>query len=179
MAAYTGGDRQSFAPLFARWAPRLHGFFLRSLGDQAAAEDLLQTTFLQVHRARATFRPLQRLHSWMFGIAAHTLSDELRRRHRAPLASEEAQGVLGELPAPLALRPLEEAERAKAVREALDRLPEAQRAVLYLHRWEEMSFAEIAGALGTTEGAIKLRAFRAYQRLRTELGALVTEERAA
>ena len=75
--------------------------------------------------------------------------------------------------------PLEARQRATAVQAAIERLPESQRAVLYLHRYEEMTFAEIAQVLGTTEGAVKLRAFRAYEKLRVELVELLDEERAA
>src|SRR5262249_23982155 len=78
MAAYAGGDRRSFAVLFRRWAPRIHGFFLRALGEPQAADDLLQITFLNIHRAGQSFRPLLSLRSWLFSIAAHALHDELR-----------------------------------------------------------------------------------------------------
>jgi RNA polymerase sigma-70 factor, ECF subfamily len=179
MSAYAGGDHRSFTALFRRWAPRLRGFFLRTLREPAAADDLLQLTFLKLHRARQSFQPLLRLRTWLYGIAAHELQEELRRRRHTPLASAEQQEQeRGEAQGdpPLAI---EAGHRINAVRAAIDRLPESQRAVLYLHRYEEMSFAEIALALGTTEGAIKARAFRAYERLRRELVDLVDGERAA
>ena len=175
MAAYADGDRRSFALLFERWAPRLHGFFLCALGERAAADDLLQQTFLNIHRGRRSFQPLSRLRSWFFGIAAHALQDELRRRKRAPLANEDEQDAVALAADVEDPEPMESQERALAVRAALDRLPESQRAVLYLHRFEEMQFAEIARVLGTSEGAIKLRAFRAYVRLRRELRPLMKE----
>src|SRR6266849_5457029 len=96
MVAYAAGDRRSFAALFGRWAPRLHGFFLRALGDPAAADDLLQVTFLNLHRARRKFRPLLSLRSWLFSIAAHALQDELRRRKRIPIAPEEQQEAVAD-----------------------------------------------------------------------------------
>src|SRR5262249_44477981 len=107
------------------------------------------------------------------------LREELRRRRHTPLASMEQQdredhGIVDDVH-----RSLEGRRRANSVREAIDRLPESQRAVLYLHRYEEMTFLEIAQALGTTEGAVKLRAFRAYETLRRDLAALVGEEQAA
>jgi RNA polymerase sigma factor (sigma-70 family) len=180
MAAYANGDRRSFAALFQRWAPRVHGFFLRVLGEPAAADDLLQITFLNVHRARRTFRPRLPLRGWLFSIAAHALQDELRRRKRLPLAPEEQQEAVAETVAaedePVSL---DSRERAPVVRAALKRLPESQRAVLYLHRFEQMSFAEVARVLGTSEGAVKLRAFRAYERLRRELLPLLQEDDAA
>ena len=180
MAASVDGDRRSFAALFRRWAPRIHGFFLRVLGEPAAADDLLQITFLNVHRARRSFRPLLSLRGWLFSIAAHALQDELRRRKRHPLAPEEQQeAVVDTVAAEDESVSLESRQRALTVRAALERLPESQRAVLHLHRFEQMSFAEIARVLGTTEGAVKLRAFRAYERLRRELLPLLQEDDAA
>jgi RNA polymerase sigma-70 factor (ECF subfamily) len=61
------------------------------------------------------------------------------------------------------------------VRTAIDRLPEAQRAVVYLHRYEGMTFDEIAAVLSTTPGAARTRASRAYDTLRKELRDLVAE----
>ena len=62
------------------------------------------------------------------------------------------------------------------MRAALEALPEAQRTVVHLHRFEELSFAAIGGVLGISEGAAKLRAFRAYELLRRALSDLVRED---
>ena len=56
MAAYVAGDRRAFEQLFARLAPRLHRFFRRSFSAEATADDLLQVTFLKLHRARDTYK---------------------------------------------------------------------------------------------------------------------------
>ena len=69
-----------------------------------------------------------------------------------------------------------ERERAERVRGALERLPEPQRVVVHLHRFEEMGFAEIGKVLGITEGSARVRAFRAYARLRELLAGFVAEE---
>ena len=121
MAAYVDGDQRSFALLVQRWAPRLHGFFLCALREPAAAEDLLQQTFLHVHRARRSFQPPCHLRGWFFGIAHHALQDELRRRKRAPLASEEEQEAVALEAVADAPEPIELQE--STVRAALDRLP--------------------------------------------------------
>ena len=70
-------------------------------------------------------------------------------------------------------------DRAARVRAALAELPESQRVVVVLHRYEGLTFGEIARALGTTEGAVKLRAFRAYERLRVRLAPLAGGEEGA
>src|SRR5947199_6082468 len=91
MSAYVAGDARAFESLFARLAPRVHGFFLRSFRDEGVADDLLQVTFMKVHRAKGQFRPELRLLPWLFAVAARVRLDELRRRLRMPEdASEEA-----------------------------------------------------------------------------------------
>ncbi|HVO17639.1 MAG TPA: RNA polymerase sigma factor [Anaeromyxobacter sp.] len=176
MEAYVAGDAGAFQRLFRLLAPSLHAFFTRTAGD-APAEDLLQTTFLKMHRARGSWRPGERLRPWVFTIAARARVDWLRRHGRRgeeeeldgeALPDPEGRGDPGEA--------LAGKQRAERVRLAMDRLPVAQRAVVHLHRFEGLGFAEIGQALGITEGAAKLRAFRAYAQLREQLADLVTEE---
>lgn len=179
MAAYIAGDRDAFATLFGGLAPRVHGFFLRTFRDAAVADDLVQQTFLKVHRARDTYRgDGASVRSWIFAIAARVRLDELRKRRRlAETADEDDLARADEEQAATLAGDRAVAEhqqsRAHAVQAALASLPESQRVVIQLHRYEGMSFAEIAKALGTTEGAVKLRAFRGYETLREKLRPLV------
>jgi RNA polymerase sigma-70 factor (ECF subfamily) len=169
MAAYAAGDARAFGQLFARLAPRVHGFFRRSFRDSAVADDLLQVTFMKVHRARERYRTDLRVAPWIFTVAARVRLDELRRRRRMPEdAGEEVLAKADEAAAREAAPPPGN-DLQEAVRAALDRLPESQRTVIHLHRYEGMTFVEIAQVLGTTAGAVKLRAFRGYERLRQEL----------
>jgi RNA polymerase sigma-70 factor (ECF subfamily) len=175
MLRYQQGERRAFDDLFARLAPLVHGYFVRSFADPAIADDLLQTTFLNLHRARGRYRPEQKLRPWLFAIAANVRMDELRRRHRMPLAgdAEEVDRALERLSAEEgAPEPLERLERTARVREALAGLPDSQRQVIEMNRYDGLSFGEIAQALGISEGACKLRAFRGYEVLRGKLGAL-------
>ena len=163
MAAYCKGDRGAFEQLFALMGPRVHGFFMRSFKSPAVADDLLQTTFMNVHRARSNIGTTCG-YGRGFAIAARVRLDEYRRRGRLfedpasedLAASEMSQPVNVELS-------LEGADRAAIVRTAVEALPESQRAIVHLHRFEGMTFVEIARVLETTEGAVKLRAFRAYE----------------
>jgi RNA polymerase sigma-70 factor (ECF subfamily) len=180
MRAYVGGDRSAFADLFRRLAPSVFAFFLRSLRSRAAVEDLVQMTFLKLHRARASWMPDRPLRPWVFAIAGRLRQDELRRAYLLPEAAgeEEIAAAEARLPpsgASEAEEALAERSRAARVRAALEGLPEAQRTVIHLHRFEGLGFAEIAEALGTTEGAVKARAFRGYERLRAELADLIRE----
>jgi RNA polymerase sigma-70 factor (ECF subfamily) len=168
MAAYVAGDARAFEQLFARLAPRLHGFFRRSFGEQAA-DDLLQVTFMKVHRARQQYQQDLKVAPWIFTVAARVRLDELRKRSRLPEDADEEALARADQAAALSAEPPPSNDLQEAVRAALERLPESQRAVIHLHRYEGMTFAEIAQVLGTTPGAIKLRAFRGYERLRKML----------
>lgn len=172
MSAYVAGDARAFERLFARLAPRVHGFFLRSFRDAAVADDLLQVTFMKVHRARESYRAGLKLAPWVFTVAARVRLDELRRRLRLPEDADEE--ALARADAEAVRDPPADGDLQDQVRAALSRLPESQRAVIHLHRYEGMTFAEIAQVLGTTPGAVKLRAFRGYETLRKELAGVLS-----
>jgi RNA polymerase sigma factor (sigma-70 family) len=176
MKAYRAGDVAAFRQLFAVYAPRLHGFFLRAFRSGVIADDLLQTTFMKLHRARKDYRIGAAVRPWLFSIAARVRLDELRRMRRLPEDCDEEAVARAEEPVGAwspARGPGHEDDRAVAVQAALNALPESQRTVIHLHRFEGLTFPEIAAALGTTEGAVKLRAFRGYERLRKDLAPLV------
>ena len=172
MARYVGGDDVAFRQLFALLAPKLRAFFLRSFIDPALADDLTQTTFLKLHRARASYCADRPLKPWLFTIAASVRRDELRRRYRLPPHVGEIELERAESQLSQDRTPPQEANgggEIEAVRAAINRLPESQRAVLHLHLHEELTFEEIAAVLDTSPGAVRVRASRAYERLRRSL----------
>jgi RNA polymerase sigma factor (sigma-70 family) len=175
MVAYTSGDERAFDLLFDAFAGRLRAFFRRSFPDPSVADDLLQITFQRVHAARASFKPDLAVRPWLFTIAARVRIDELRRRYRlSRFASDED---IDRLPNVESAMPDPDAEqRSRAVRDAIAALPSSQRVVIHLHRFEGLTFAEIARALGMKEGAVRVRAFRAYETLREKLRPLVVGE---
>jgi RNA polymerase sigma-70 factor (ECF subfamily) len=176
MARYLAGDNQAFEQLFTRLAPRVYGFFMRSFGNATLAEELVQATFLHMHRSRATYRVGLPLRPWLLTIAARVRRDELRRRYRLKEDCDEEALVRAETAmAMTAARDDGERQRERTarVRQAIDQLPESQRVVVQLHRFEGLTFAQIAEILGTTALAVRARAFRAYETLRLELADLV------
>jgi RNA polymerase sigma factor (sigma-70 family) len=174
MARYAAGDEVAFRELFALLAPKIRAFFYRSFLNAALADDLTQTTFLKLHRARAAYCPDLPLKPWIFTIAASVRRDELRRIYRLPPHVGETELEQAE-PQPsketAAFKETEVSNEVEAVRAAVDRLPESQRTVLHLHLHEELTFEQIAQVLGTTPGAVRVRASRAYERLRKGLRA--------
>jgi len=179
MDAYRAGDLRAFDVLFGRHAAAIYRFFFRSFRDAAVCEDLLQITFLNMHRGRETFRTVDErtpeegasnaaVRRWIFGIAGRVRLDEWRKRKRnlEDLEREETTREPAHTPeAP-------EDPRIALLLAALTKLPEIPRQIIHLHRFEELSFREIGDILGLSEGAVKLRAFRGYERLRDELKGL-------
>jgi RNA polymerase sigma-70 factor (ECF subfamily) len=172
MAAYAAGDRRAFDDLFSRLAPRLLHFFIRRFRDRSLADDLVQNTFVKVHRARHEYREDLPVRPWLLTIAARVGIDEVRKKKNDAFddfdANEAAQVAANPIESP-AEDALDRRNRAARVHAALDRLPDEQREVIHLHRFEGLSFREIGEALNISEGAAKLRAFRGYEKLRAQL----------
>jgi len=173
MAQYVAGDRAAFRRLFEVLAPKIRAFFLRSFSDAAVADDLTQATFLKLHRARASYRVDLPLKPWVFTIAAGVRRDELRRRYRLPRQVDEAELERAESEAAPGAPSPALADELEQVRQAVARLPESQRVVVHLHRYEDLTFEQIAEVLATTPGAVRVRASRAYEKLREELRPLL------
>jgi len=159
------GDRAAFEALFHRFAPRLHGFFLRQVGARDVATDLVQQTFLHVHRARADFTLGRPVRPWIYTIALNVRRELQRRRQRKPEVSHDPL-VHGEP----AVAPRATTASDRLVQRALLELNAQQREVILLHYYEELSFPEIAELVGASLSAVKVRAHRGYERLRELLG---------
>jgi len=167
MQSFAHGDAAAFAELFARWAPALLRVAQRQLGQRADAEDIVQQTFLQLHRARRDFKPSMKLRPWLFTIALNLCRDLQRWRGRRPQVSVDDVVLAAPVPASSTG---EAAELEAKVRSALGRLSAEQRAVIELHWFEELPFGEIATIVGASSGAVRVRAHRGYQALRKMLG---------
>lgn len=169
MARYVAGDADAFRVLFDRYAPRLTSLMRRQLFRPQDATDLVQQTFLQLHRARRDFRPDSKLRPWLYTIALNLKRKYFRTHSRRPTTSLEIEPE-GEDTSPDA--PAIQAETIAAVREALQTLPENQRTVIELHWFEGLPFAEVAQVVGAKTSAVKVRAHRGYKRLKEQLGDL-------
>lgn len=169
MERYAAGDDAAFASVYDGVAPRLYGFLLRQTRDRARAEDVLQQTLLQIHRARDRFLPGAEVMPWAFAIARRLLVDSLRRGKREVL-SDDGELDPGRDRGPGADEVAQARELAVRIERVLAQLPQSQRAAFELIKNEGLSVAEAAQVLGTTVAAVKLRAHRAYEALRAALG---------
>ncbi len=182
MLTYQGGSKEAFEELFARYRTRLFNYFRRSLGDPVQADDLLQTLFLQVHRARHTYQPAAAFSTWVYTIARNLVRDALdkERVERARrVTTRTSQRAPDEEPVPVEERIadahtapealLHRKEIAARLQQALLSLSPEQREVILLSKYEGLRFSEIAAILGCSATAAKVRAFRALKALRAAL----------
>jgi RNA polymerase sigma-70 factor, ECF subfamily len=179
MARYQAGDGAAFDALVALVGPILYRFFVHGqVGDATVADDLYQELWLRAHDARHTFRPGEPVLPWLFGVARHVVLDHRRRfaRHRRRVDALEQAGdaAASVLPQPAAAADTR-AETAQMLHLAMEGLPESQREALFLLKVEGLPVKEAARIAGTSEGALKVRAHRAYAAVRARLDALMGE----
>jgi RNA polymerase sigma factor (sigma-70 family) len=170
MASYRAGQLDAFEVLFSRYSDAMVRFFLRSYRDRGLAEDLSQQVFLRMHRGRDTFEAGRSFWPWLYAIAGRIRQDEWRRRQRS-LEDLDAEGEPERHAGPATTEEGPGGTAALRLEAALAELTEPQRQILHLHRVEGMTFREIGEVLQLSEGAVKLRAFRSYEKLRALMGA--------
>jgi RNA polymerase sigma factor (sigma-70 family) len=161
MVSFQQGQSTAYDTLYARHAGAVRGYLTRLVQNAATAADLTQATFLSVFRARDRFSGSQRFKPWLYAIATNAARD-WRRHARFETVSEDGatpDGVYdGPGPRDVGLE--------RQVWRALESLPEAQREAIVLHRFQGLSFSEIAELAQVSESAVKVRAHRGYERLR-------------
>jgi RNA polymerase sigma-70 factor (ECF subfamily) len=175
MGRYCDGEAVAFHRLYALLAPRILSYLVSLVGDRALAEDLVQQTFLKVHQSRGSYVRGANPVPWIYTIAHRTCLDELRKRKRAPVKLTPDGDLPGEPRAGLTGQAEEVEARdddgaaARISLADLERLPQNQKEALLLTKVHGHSIAQAAMIAGTTPGAIKLRAHRAYVTLRQRL----------
>ncbi len=168
MVGYQNGELDAFEELFAALSVPLRNYLTSLTRDHSRGEDLMQETFLQMHRSRHTYMPGRPVKPWAFGIARHVYL--MYRRSSARLAKHEGPGP--ETPPEIPVAPIADLfPDREDLGQALLEVPEDRRESLLLHHVWGFTFREIGNMLGISERAAKLRAFRGMQDLRQIFGA--------
>ena len=167
LSAHIEGDQVAFPELLERYRNELLHFLIRFLGSRAAAEDVFQDTFLQIHLVAETFDTSRRFKPWLHTIAANKARDYHRRQKRRAAASLSAPiGGVGEETEFIDLiaseeaspeTPLSEQEQAQLVKKVVDDLPPHYREILLLNYFQRMSYNQIADSLDIPLGTVKSR----------------------
>jgi RNA polymerase sigma-70 factor (ECF subfamily) len=173
------GDEGAFNLLVWRWEKPLYNFIWKYTGDAALAEDLVQETFLRVLGSIRRYTHQGSFSTWLYRIAINLCKDHLKRR-RLPMVSlndfyttasgervhvqdrvaDEGARTDGEM---------EAGRRAELVRRLLETLPEEERVVILLKEYQDLTFREIAEALGVPEGTVKSRLYHGLRAMRESL----------
>ncbi|MFJ9037211.1 sigma-70 family RNA polymerase sigma factor [Streptomyces sp. NPDC102406] len=166
------GEEACLEAAFRRWGTLVHTLALRSLGDFREAEDVTQQVFLAAWRGRGTFDPRRgALGAWLVGITRRKVADALSARTRrtdlAVLLGADASPAPAPLTDDMACRVLDQVVVARE----LAQLPAAQRTVLRLAFYDDLTHSQIAERTGWPLGTVKSHARRGMNRLRTRLDA--------
>lgn len=165
--AYRRGDTGALRELIERYHDDLIRFLFRLVGDRAAAEDVFQETFLQLHLSAESFDATRRFRPWLFTIAANKGRDYLRKRGRrrtvelsAPVGGDPdgASFVdLMEIDVPSPDSGVDREELSREVQEVLGSMPDSLREILLLAYFSRLSYMQIAEDLGIPLGTVKSR----------------------
>lgn len=174
------GDQTAFTQLVTNYQDRLVGVLGHMLQNRETAEDLAQEVFLRIYRARHGYEPTAKFSTWLFRIA-NNLANNLRRdagrrkeivmnvADSGPLGPRPGERVIADKSGLMPTRVFDKTEMCSMVQSALSTLNENQRMAVLLHKFEEMSYADIAAALDMTPAAVKSLLSRARENLREKL----------
>jgi RNA polymerase sigma-70 factor (ECF subfamily) len=168
IALYRAGDRASFAELVSRYERELFHFLVRFLGDRAAAEDVFQETFLQIHQSAENFDTQRRFRPWLFTIAANKARDLIRSNARRPAnplqasinSGEDESGEFIDLmksAEPMPDAPLQRRELQLKVQVTVTHMPDHLREILLLSYFHQFPYKQISDILDIPLGTVKSR----------------------
>jgi RNA polymerase sigma-70 factor, ECF subfamily len=166
MARYQQGDFAAASLLIECISPRLRRFFVAQSMSRVDADDLLQETWLQIHKVRHTYRPGEPALPWFYAIARHIRVDHYRKHVRIVAGEREMEELSREIPSP------RQQDGAAELEALLAPLPESQREVIAMLKVEGMSLEDVARATSSTVGSVKQKAHRAYKKLRETIAAM-------
>ena len=167
MKGYLDGEIGAFDALYAAFAGRLRGYLLLQCHDATLADDLLQETFMQIHRSRRTYQPGRPVTPWIYAIARNVY---LMKRRSAGRRVRFEETLAADVRSSDASRDaLDTIVDGDELRRALRGVPADQREALLMHHVEGWSFVEIAERLGIRVNAAKTRAFRGMKKMREYL----------
>jgi RNA polymerase sigma-70 factor, ECF subfamily len=184
MIRFQNGDLEAFETLFSRHVRPLVNFAYRFVRNRGVAEELAQEVFLRVHDAAGSYKQSARFTTWLYRIATNLCLNELRRpQSRTRHESLDAPPDDGERTVPLDIEDrsrgsahsaLERDDISRALKAALEDLPEKQRVAFILNKYQELSYAEVAEVMQLSEKAVKSLIHRAKEGMAERLRPLLS-----
>jgi RNA polymerase sigma-70 factor (ECF subfamily) len=161
------GDMDAFGDLVRLYEKPIYNLAYRMLNNPQEAEDAAQEAFIRAYSNLHRYDVNRSFKTWLFSIASNHCIDRIRKRRLTMLSIDEPLPPHPSLTSdqPMPEQTVIEGERSELIELLLDDLSPDYRAAVVLRYWYDMSYAEIAESLDTTESAIKSRLFRARQML--------------
>lgn len=164
----TSGDKDAFELLYDRLSLKLYNFVYRIVNNSEKAEEIVHDSFFKLYDKRQSFEVGKRMNTWLWNIARNTAYDTLKKKREVLLDADSSLDELIEDCSPDVLEKLIKESESKRLKEALMKLPDAQKDALNL--WlEDMSLKEIAEIMDKSEQAIKNLINRAKTKLKNIL----------
>src|SRR5258708_27007258 len=168
--ACQGGDRTAFHSLFEAYKDQVFSMALHFSADESAAKDVTQQVFLKLFRTITQFRHDAEFSTWLYRIVSNACVDEQRRRKRFVQISPEIE--VAEIGAESQEDMIHKKQVADSVRAAIAALSPKLRLPMLLKYVEDLSYEEIAAALGCSKGTVGSRLNRGHKILARTLGHL-------
>ena len=171
---FQAGRPDAFDELMKRYKGQIYAYLLRSVKNYEDAEELTIEVFFKAYRALDTWKPQARFSTWLYKIAHNLSIDFHRAKSRRPTYSLDDEEFAVDEPtaADLWSNPeweIEEKDRHRVIREAIDQLSPKQKEVFVLNRYQGLQIKEITEVLGMAEGTVKIHLHRAVKKLQTLL----------
>lgn len=177
------GDESAFAYLVQKYRRPIVAFMHRMCHNPATAEELAQEVFLRVYRSRESYEASAKFSTWLYRIATNlavnNARDTRRERPENVVRLDEADQETGATPdlpdeSITAEQEMLQRERAAAIRQRVQALPERQRIAVIMHKYQQMDYRQIGEVLKLSESATKSLLYRAYETLREQLKEFVS-----
>ena len=158
------GDKKAAGILYDRYYKNVYGYFIRMTKNTENSRDLTQNVFLRIIKYSRSWKEDKTFRYWLFRIARNILTDYYRDSKIFYASEDDLALVVADNKE--STKALELKESYEILIESMGQLPHAYREVIELNRFQGFTYKEIAQATSSTEGAVRIKAFRALQQLK-------------
>ena len=158
------GDKKAAGVLYDRYYKQVYGYFVRMTNDAEVGRDLTQNVFLKVLKYSHSWKEDKIFAYWLFRIARNILIDHFNESRK--FFSQDDEKEVAALDQQDSVQAMEVKESFEFLMEAMNQLPPGYREMIELNRFQGFSYKEIAKTVSSTENAVKVKTFRAIQKLK-------------
>lgn len=169
-----GGQSNAFSYIVEKYQDIVFSIALKVLRNRDDAEEMAQESFIKAYKSLHTFKGNAKFSTWLYRITYNTCISEIRKRKMHFSSTEEIE--IKDEAQEINLDGIPEENRAKAIKEAMNQLPEDEYTLVLLYYFEEQSVEEISKVTGLSESNTKVKLFRARKKLYTILNDMLKDE---